>query len=174
VIRHLAAIGETLPPPIGEKEPFQSFGFWLGTDHPVYRLIPDRLLRYRPPYAFYVRVPDLPDFISTIAPVLEERLAASPIVGYTGELKITFYRSGLRIAFEKGKLSAAEPYQPTPVGHSGNALFPELTFLQLLFGYRSLEELRYAFADCGAYGDEVNAVLNTLFPKQASLVWPIS
>jgi len=174
VIRHLAVIGETLPPPIGEKEPFQSFGFWLGTDHPVYRLIPDRLPRYRPPYAFYVRVPDLPDFISTIAPVLEERLAASPIVGYTGELKITFYRRGLRIAFEKGKLSAVEPYKPAPVGHSGNALFPELTFLQLLFGYRSLEELRYAFADCGAYGDEVNAVLNTLFPKQASLVWPIS
>ena len=53
-------------------------------------------------------------------------------------------------------------------------LFPELTFLQLLFGYRSLDELRYAFADCGAYGDEVNVVLNTLFPKQASLVWPIS
>ena len=95
VIRHLAAIGETLLPPIGEKELFQSFGFWLGTEHPVYRLIPDRLPRQRPPYAFYVRVPDLPDFIRTIAPVLEERLAASPIVGYTGELKITFYRDGL-------------------------------------------------------------------------------
>jgi hypothetical protein len=174
VIRHLATIGETLPPPIGEKEPFQSFGFWLGTEHPVYRLIPDRLPRQRPPYAFYVRVPDLPDFIRTIAPVLEERLAASPIVGYTGELKITFYRDGLRIAFEKGKLTASEPYKPAPAGHSGNALFPELTFLQLLLGYRSLDELRYAFADCGAYGDEVNAVLNTLFPKQASLVWPIS
>ena len=174
VIRHLAAIGEKLPPPIGEKEPFQSFGFWLGSEHPVYSLIPDRLPRQRSPYAFYVRVPDLPDFIRTITPVLEERLAASPIVGYTGELKITFYRDGLRIAFEKGKLAAAEPYKPTPVGHSGNAFFPELTFLQLLFGYRSLEELRYAFADCGAYGDEVNAVLNTLFPKQASLVWPIS
>jgi hypothetical protein len=174
VIRYLAAIGETLPPPIGKKEPFQSFGFWLGTEHPVYRLIPDRLPHQRPPYAFYVRVPDLPDFIRTIAPVLEERLAASYIVGYTGELKITFYRDGLRIAFEKGKLTAAEPYKPAPVGHSGNALFPGLTFLQLLFGYRSLEELCYAFADCGAYGDEVNAVLNILFPKQASLVWPIS
>jgi hypothetical protein len=174
VIRHLAAIGETLPPPIGEKESFQSFGFWLGTEHPVYRIIPDRLPRQRPPYAFYVRVPDLPDFIRTIAPVLEERLAASPIVGYTGELKITFYRNGLRIAFEKGKLTAAEPYKPTPVGGSGNTAFPQLTFLQLLFGYRSLEELRYAFVDCWAFGDEVNVVLNTLFPKQASHVWPIS
>jgi hypothetical protein len=174
VIRYLAAVGETLPPPIGKKEPFQAFGFWLGSEHPVYRLIPDRLPRQRPPYAFYVRVPDLPDFIRTISPVLEKRLVCSPIVGYTGELKITFYRGGLRLAFEKGKLTAAEPYKPDPVGHVGNAAFPELTFLQLLFGYRSLEELRYAFVDCWASGDEVNVLLNTLFPKQASLVWPIS
>ena len=174
VIRYLAAIGETLPPPSGEKEPFQSFGFWLGTEHPVYRLIPDRLPRQRPPYAFYLRVPDLPDFIRTITPVLEARLASSPIVGYTGELKISFYRDGLRLAFVKGKLTVAEPYKPAPVAHSGNALFPELTFLQLLFGYRSLDEIRYAYADCSAYSDEVNVVLNTLFPKQASLVWPIS
>jgi hypothetical protein len=174
VIRHLAAIGETLPPPLGKKEPFQSFGFWLGTEHPVYHVIPDRLPRQRPPYAFYVRVHDLPDFMRSIAPALEERLAASPIVGYTGELKITFFRSGLRLVFEKGKLATAEPYKPEPAGHSGNALFPELTFLQLLLGYRSLDELRYAFADCGSYDGEITVVLNTLFPKQASLVWPIS
>ena len=173
VIRHLAAIGEKLPPPLGNKEPLQSFGFWLGTDHPVYHVIPDRLPRQRPPYAFYMRVPDLPDFIRTIAPALEARLAASPVMGYTGDLKITFYRNGLRIAFEKGKLTVAEPYRPAPVGHSGNAAFPYLTFLQLLFGYRSLDELRYAFVDCWA-GDEVSVVLNALFPKQASLVWPIS
>jgi hypothetical protein len=174
VIRYLAAIGETLPPPLGVKEPFQAFGFWLGTDHPVYRVIPDRLPRQRPPYAFYVRVADLPDFLRTISPILEKRLASSSIAGYNGELKITFYRSGLRLAFEKGKLTAAEPYKPNPVGHSGNAAFPELTFLQLLFGYRSLEELRYAFVDCWAGNDEVSVLLNTLFPKQASLVWAIS
>jgi hypothetical protein len=173
VIRHLAAIGEKLQPPIGEKEPFQAFGFWLGTDHPVYHIIPERLPRHRPPYAYYVRVADLPDFIHTIAPVLEKRVADSLIAGYSGELKITFYRSGARLVFEKGKLAVIEAYKPTPVGHSGNAAFPELTFLQLLFGYRSLEELRYAFPDCWA-NDETVAVLNTLFPKQASLVWPIS
>ena len=32
-----------------------------------------------------------------------------------------------------------------PVGHSGEAGFPELTFLQLLFGYRSLDELSVVF-----------------------------
>lgn len=173
VIRHLAAIGETLPPPIGEKEPLQAFGFYLGSDHPVYNVIPERLPRHRPPYAFYVRVADLPDFIRTISPVLELRLADSLIAGYSGELEITFYRSGLHLVFEKGKVTVAEPYQPTPYGHKGNAGFPDLTFLKLLFGYRSLDELRYAFPDCWAR-DEIGVVLNTLFPKQASLVWPIS
>jgi hypothetical protein len=174
VIRYLASIGETLAPDFGAKEPLQSFGFWLGSDHPVYNVMQEGLPRRRQPYSFFVRVADLPDFMRTIAPVLEARLAASLVVGYTGELKITFYRNGLRLAFEKGKLAAAEPYAPTPHGHSGSAAFPGLTFLQLLFGYRSLEELRYAFADCWAGPDEVIAVLNTIFPKQASLVWPIS
>jgi hypothetical protein len=174
VIRHLAAIGETLLPSQGEKVPFQSFGFWLGTDHPVYHIIPERLVRHRPPYAFYVRVANLPDFIQTIAPALEKRLLSSHMVGYTGELKITFYRSGMRTVFENGKLAMVEPYTPSPEWHSGNAAFPGLTFLQLLFGYRSLAELRYAFADCWASGDETSALLNILFPKQASLVWPIS
>ncbi len=173
VIRHLVAIGEKLPPSMGEKEPLQAFGFWLGSDHPVYNVIPERLPRHRSPYAFYVRVADLPDFIRTLAPALEERLTRSPIAGYSGEMKITFYRDGLRLVFEKGKLTAAEAYKPTPVGHSGNAAFPNLIFLQLLFGFRSLEELTHAFPDCWA-SDEISPVLNTLFPKQASLVWPIS
>jgi hypothetical protein len=174
VIRYLAKVGEAYPPPIGNKEPFQAFGFWLGIEHPVYDVIPDRLPRIRKPYAFYVRVADLPDFIRTIAPVLEKRLATSSIIGYTGEVKITFYRDGLRLAFEQGKLTIAEPYKPHPVGGSGDAGFPDLTFLQLLFGYRSLEELRYAFADCWASNDNVAVLLTTLFPKKTSNVWPLS
>jgi hypothetical protein len=174
VIRYLARVGEAYPPPMGEKEPFGSFGFWLGSAHPVYQVIPDRLPRTRKPYAFYVRVPDLPAFIRHIAPALEARLAGSPLCGYSGEMKLTFYRNGLRLAFENGKLTAAEPYRPTPVGHSGDAAFPELTFLQLVFGYRSLDEIKYAFADCWTNNDETQGLLSALFPKQPSSVWPLS
>jgi hypothetical protein len=174
VIRYLQAAGEALPPFIGTKEPFSSFIFRLGAEHPVYQVIPDRLPRMRRPYAWYVRVPDLVDFLRHIAPVLEKRLAGSLLVGYTGEFKITFYRSGLHLVFEQGRLKTVEGWKPTPQGHSGDSAFPDLTFLQLLFGYRSLEELRYAFADCGTRSDEVATLLNILFPKQASDVWPIS
>ncbi|OGO73205.1 MAG: hypothetical protein A2Z49_09805 [Chloroflexi bacterium RBG_19FT_COMBO_56_12] len=153
---------------------FGSFGFWLGEDHPVYHVIPHRLPFTRKPYAWYLRVPDLPAFIRKIAPVLESRLEASYIPGYTGETRLTFYNGGLRLAFENGKLSAAEQYQPTPVGHEGDAAFPELTFLQLLFGYRSLDELRTAFPDCWTWKDDAYVLLNTLFPRQPSQIWPVS
>ena len=52
-----------------------------------------------------------------------------------------------------------EPWQPTPEGGEGDAGFADLTFLQLLFGYRSMEELDYAFADCWASGDKARPLL---------------
>jgi len=56
----------------------------------------------------------------------------------------------------------------------GNAGFPRGTFLQLLFGYHSLEELRHAYAECWLAGDEVREVLTGLFPKQGSDTWPVA
>ena len=173
VIRYLQKTGESYAAEAG-KDPFGAFAFWMGEDHPVYQVIPDRLPRVRKPYAWYVRVPDLPDFLRHIAPALDRRMAASPLAGYSGEMKITFYRSGLRLVFENGRLVQADPWRPEPLGHSGDAGFPDLTFLQLLFGYRSLDELKYAFADCTTKTDEAYALLNILFPRQPSDVWPIS
>jgi hypothetical protein len=173
VIRYLQKTGEGYAAQ-AKKDPFGAFAFWLGEDHPVYGVIPDRLPRVRKPYAWYVRVPDLSGFLSHIAPALERRLAASPLAGHDGEVKITFYRSGLRLVFEKGRLAQAEPWRPEPMGHSGDAGFPDLTFLQLLFEYRSLDELKYAFADCTTKTDEVHALLNALFPRRPSDLWPIA
>jgi len=118
-------------------------------------------------------VPNLPDFLQHVACVLEQRLAESVLVGHTGELKISFYRHGLRLAFEKGRMTKVEPWKPT-YGDGDSAAFPDLTFLQLLFGYRSLEELDYAFADCWTKNDEARALLKILFPKQPSFAhWPV-
>lgn len=155
-----------------DKEAFGAFGFWLGTEHPVYQVISERLPRTRDPYAWYVRVPDMPDFVRHVAPALERRLAESIVTGHTGELKISFYRSGLRIVLESGKVTEVKPW--APARGEADAAFPDLTFLQLLFGYRSLEKLEYAFADCWVENDEVRVVLNALFPKQTSDVWPVT
>jgi len=174
VIRFLQNIYEDYQPEAGEKEEFGTFGFWLGAEHPVYQVISDRLPRVRSPYAWYLRVPDLPTFLRLIIPVLEDRLAVSPMCGHSGELNISFYRSGLRLTFDGGDIAQVEAWEPSPQGHSGDAAFPGLTFLQLVFGYRSLQELNYAFVDCYASHDTSRALLNCLFPKQVSNVWPVS
>ena len=109
-----------------------------------------------------------------IQPVLQERLEASPYAGHTGEVKLTFYRQGLKLTFDGGTITAIEPWSPAPVGHSGDAGFPGLTFLQLLFGYRSFEQLEAAFADCWSENDDAPGLLEALFPRQVSCVWPVS
>ena len=53
------------------------------------------------------------------------------------------------------------------------ACFPDLAFLQLLFGYRSFDELDYAFADCFT-DEEMPPLVRALFPKQALDVWSVT
>ena len=172
VMRYLLATGENLPPEHG-TEPFEALDFGLGIDHPVYHVIPDWLHRQRQPYAWYIRLTDTLDFLRLITPVLDTRLAESPFAGHAGEINITFYRDGIRLAFEKGRLVKIEPYQPQPASFSGQAGFPGRTFWCLLFGYNTIDELRTVFIDCWADG-EAKSLLGYLFPKQASNVWPVA
>jgi hypothetical protein len=144
-------------------------GFWHGSSHPVYEVWREKLPRIRPTYAWYVRVPDLPGFILHIAPALERRIAESYIPGYSGVLRVNMYQNGLKLVFERGLLKEAAPYRPEPAD-MGEVGLPDLTVLQLVFGYRSLDELKAAYADCYWDKDEARLVLSTLFPKRPSCV----
>jgi hypothetical protein len=171
VVRYLARTGEEYA--MRDGGAWGAFSFNLGTQHPAYDAIADRLPRQRRPYAWYVRVPDLASFVRLIAPALEARLVGTTVDGHTGDLTLNFYRSGLRLKFEQGRLNAVEEWRNTQV-EDGSASFPELTFLHLLFGRMSLEELEEAFVDCMARTDEARALLNSLFPKRVSNVWPVA
>lgn len=171
VVRFLWETGQVLA--VEAERKLELFSFSLGAEHLAYRAIGERLPRERKPYAYYVRVPDLPAFMRLIAPVLEQRLQESVCAGHSGELKINMYRSGLRLVFEKGRLVTAEDWQPVVNDDEGSLAFPNLTFLQLVFGYRNLEEIRAAYADCSGSW-EASVVLAALFPKKASNVWAIS
>jgi GNAT superfamily N-acetyltransferase len=170
VLRYIQSAGEALERE-DEKNDFRVSAFLLGSQHPLYDVAPHWLPRVENQYAWYVRVPDVPAFLRLISPALEKRLAQSALAGHTGELKISFYRDGLRLVFESGRMVEVQAWQPQGE-EEGMACFPNLSFLQLLFGYRSFDELDYAFADCFAKA-ETRPLLNALFPKQASNVWPI-
>ena len=150
-----------------------SFGFVLGASHPAYEALGNQLPTIRAPYAWYLRVPDVHGFLDHIKPVLEKRLAGSIAVNHTRVISISLYRTGLRMRIEHGKIIAIESWKPMPKDE-GDAAFPGLTFLQLLFGYRSYEELNHAFADCWCDSDEVRMLINILFPKKLSNVFPVA
>ncbi|MBI5298188.1 MAG: GNAT family N-acetyltransferase [Chloroflexi bacterium] len=171
VLRHIHCLCQTPDPETGKVR--TAYTLLLGQDHPVYALMGNDLPQIRKPYAWYVRVPDLPAFIRRIAPALEARLENSIAVGYSGEIKFNFYRNGMRLAFEQGKLQTAEAWQPTPEDW-GHIAFPELTFLQVLFGYRSTQELRQSYADCWWHTESHRALVDILFPRKISSVLGIT
>jgi hypothetical protein len=172
LLRYLWAAGESLAQRDGKR--MLAIEFSLGTEHPLYRVAPKRLAHELRPYAWYLRVADLPAFLWRIAPVLERRVTDSAVVGYTGSLKLGFYRSGLLVTFEAGRLVGVESWRPSHED-PGAAAFPGLSFLQLLFGYRSVSELRAVFPDCWTETDEAEAVLDALFPRKPSnIFWPLA
>ncbi len=172
VIRYLWATGESYAER-DKKEPMGQFNFEVGGEHPVYSAMKDHLPDKWDGYAWYMRVPDIVAFLRVITLALEHNLAESVICGYTGELKINFYRRSVRLVFDHGRITEVAEWMPTP-DDGGHAAFPGLTFLQLLSGWRSLEELRYEFRDCYVEGNTYRALLSALFPKRDSNVWPIS
>ena len=140
----------------------------LNREHPVFEVAPELFQKTRPPDAWYIRVADVPGFLKRIVPALEARLAHSPLAGHAGELKVSEYQTGFRLVFEQGKIVTVEAWKPADA-EEGHAAFPPLVFLQLLFGFHSLAELRSFYADCWAK-DEAAALLNVLFPKSNSCV----
>jgi GNAT superfamily N-acetyltransferase len=166
LLRALQTYGEKLPVSKSNTAPFTQLGFSIGVNHPLYDVLGKELAPYGdPPYAWYIRVPDLLRFIQFIAPVLERRLADSPVAGFTGDFKLNLYRSGLKLVFENGQLKGVEPWRAPIYGDGGEVEIPRDVFLKALFGYRSLDELRYAYPDV-ITSNEV--MFNALFPKKPS------
>lgn len=152
-----------------DTPPPAQVGLYLGRAHPAYDVLNDVLTPPEAhPYAWYIRVPDLPRLVRELAPVLERRLASSALAGHTGEIAIEFYRGGLRLAFEQGRLTTAEDWSRGMWGKA-QAGFPPLVFLQLLFGHRSLAQLRDAYPDVYAE-DPARLLLEALFPRTPAWV----
>lgn len=182
VLRHLRTIGESYA--AAQATPCERIGLCLGSEHPAYAAIQHLAPRDEGAYAWQLRVPDLPGFLRHVAPVLEGRLAQSALAGLTGQLHLSFYHDGVRLVFARGRLVESTSWRP-PLGLRGiekgvpstaeraDASFPGPTFLQLLFGFRSLEELQYAFPDCLVRTPSARPLLQALFPQQPSNVWPV-
>lgn len=142
--------------------------FELARDHPALAYIDAHLTAPQPRPDWYMRVDDLPAFIRRIQPALEQRLEQSALKGFSGEVKMTFFIGGLRLVFADGVLTEAADWEASGENEAFDMLcFPPLVFLKLLFGYRSLDEIRCAYPDCWA-DDRDAELLRILFPAQPS------
>jgi hypothetical protein len=166
VLRHLLNVVDAR----GEDRPEVFATFELGGDHPAYDAMPDVLTMHPKKHGLYIRVADLPALLTAIAPVLERRLAESVAHGYSGDLPINLYRTGLKLIFEAGRLASVTTER---MEFTVAASLPDLAVLQLIFGHRSLAELDDWYPDCRIRTNEARVLLDALFPKQSSFVWPL-
>jgi hypothetical protein len=149
-----------------------NIGFDWGYDHPYAQLQKRVFQTPVRPFGWLIRIPDLACFINHIKPALDERLRSSPFERHSGELVLTFFRSGLKFAFEDGRIKTVKNFKPES-HRAAAAGFPDLTFYYLLLGSRTIEELEYAFPDCFVRKPIDRALLETLFPKKPSAIWPV-
>ena len=177
VLRGVQALAETTIPARPETAPPGAVKFHLwNSDHPLRGALSDLVpVSVTHPYStypdlWYIRVPDLVRFVKHVTPALERRLAASAQAGYTGELTLDFYRGGLRLAFDGGKLVVVEHWLRPRWGESKIG-FPPLVFYKCSSATAVCTSCGVSTQMCGQR--EAAPVLDALFPKRQSSLIPL-
>ncbi len=142
----------------------------LGREHPIYDAIGRDVMLPAPPYAWFVRFPDEVAYLNAIKAQLERHLAKSAGAGFTGELKLNFYRRGVNLKFKDGLLEI-ESWQPVD-GSAGDAHFPANSFWALMCGQKTAGQLTTEIADCWA-NRTARALLDYIFPSFTGQVWVV-
>lgn len=167
VIRYLWKTGEQYRKESGK--PMLGYYFALDGNHPAVKVARAYLPKQNRPYAWYIRVPDLLLFLKTVKPALEKNLFRSCCRAYTGTLELCLYSKGIKFEFADGNITQITESK-YPDEKKLDASFPGLTFLQVLFGWRDIYEVRAAFPDCTAKEEKLPLV-DSLFPKMPSRIW---
>jgi len=157
-----------------ERAPTSGFMLWLGSVHPAYAVVSDRLTRDSEQVGWFLRVPDLCAFLRRISPVLERRLVGSPAESFTGDLKVDVYQEGLRLRFAAGRILGIEPWDTPGRRRASDASLPRPMLLQLIFGQGDWDSLAPAYPDCRMQNGMGRLLLPRLFPRQPSAIWPLT
>lgn len=118
-------------------------------------------------YAWQVHIPDFAALLRAIGPVLERRLVESPFARLSRSLTLCFYRYSVRLEIAEGKVVEVTLAGPC----DGDICFPPLTFIPVLFGYRTVEQMRTVYPDLSVPNAD-KLLVETLFPLMDSFVYP--
>jgi hypothetical protein len=120
-------------------------------------------------YAWQIYIPNAAALLRTLAPALEKRVAHSPFAGLTRNVPLSLYRQTINLQFIDGRLVAVDESG----SDTGEAIrMPLQAFTPLVLGYRSIDELRPAYADLGI-PSALRLLAETLFPKLSSFLYTI-
>ena len=142
----------------------------LGREHPIYDAIGRDVMLRSSPYAWYTRFPDEVEYLRVIKSQLETHLADSVGAGFSGDIKLNFYKRGAHLIFDRGGITV-KPWKPQD-GSSGDAHFPANSFWSLLCGQRTAAQLSDEIADC-FMNRTSRIVLDCLFPQFNGQVWVV-
>jgi hypothetical protein len=157
---------------------FTSLAWHMPQWHPVVEAIPSFMRSFAKVHfedpCYYVRVPSLVKFIQHILPALNRRLEQSNTHNtYSGVVKISNFTPrypGVELKFEKGVIvDVLQFIKKDQVKDPTVAYFPPYTFLKVLFGNKSIAEMKSFMPDV-VMEDDVQNVLNVVFPKRKAIV----
>ncbi|MFX0036782.1 MAG: GNAT family N-acetyltransferase [Candidatus Hermodarchaeota archaeon] len=126
--------------------------------------------RFPKPYAYYVRIPSIMNFLILIKPLLEIRLAASEFKELSESITISCYTEGYVLNFKDGQLIDIKELKLIPREES-HIRIPPLIIYQLLLGYRTIDELENVYPDVFVNAF-YRALTQILFPKVKASITP--
>ncbi len=132
------------------------------------------------PYAWQIKIPDKTRFLTKIAPILEARLKESSLAGFSGILRLDFYREQVDLIWSEGRLESVTSGRG---GECEKAFFiPEDLFIPLVLGHRTWRELQFTRPDIfpammyvgpgvDSASDKTVRLIDALFPAERSWVY---
>ena len=118
------------------------------------------------PYAWQLRVMDYVKIFQKMKPLFEERLAKSAHRRLTEKVNFNFCRYTIQMTVEDGVIANV---QRLDASEDRSIRSSPLVFTQLLFGYRSREELETVYPDFMVLPRHEHLV-DVLFPKMPSYI----
>lgn len=122
-------------------------------------------------YAWQIHIPDAAALLRTLASVLERRVAGSSFAGLSRDVRISLYRSTIRLRFEGGSLAEVSDVGPT-TWHEEPIRVPPLQLAPLVLGHRSWRELHQARPGVDI-DPQWRVLVDTLFPKVPAFIYTI-
>ncbi len=131
------------------------------------------------PYAWQIKIPDKTRLLYKMAPILEERMRESSFAGFSGVVRLDFYKNRVDLDWRKGRLESVKSGR---VEECENTLcLSEDLFAPLALGHRTWRELQYARPDIfpamlytgsgtDRASDKTVRLIDTLFPAERSWV----